>query len=130
MKAYHGKITHGLYRENLHKSADIILISAYVKKIPRIIERDAVSAPIPCVMLTPGLHFPPLRSSKVTFYPQRYAGGDGNDRYERQRPFTKRQIAAPPFIVIIVFMVHLRDPAITWDVMGSVFRDVNCSAKT
>ena len=38
-------------------------------------------------------HFPPLRSSKVTFYPQPYAGGDGNDRYEWQRPFTKRQIA-------------------------------------
>ena len=31
-------------------------------------------------------HFPPLLSSKVTFYPQRYAGGDGNDRYEWQRP--------------------------------------------
>ena len=61
----------------------------------RIIERDAVSAPIPCVMLTPGLRFPPLRSSKVTLYPQHYAGRDGNDRYEWQRPFRKRQIAPP-----------------------------------
>ena len=54
---------------------------------------NAVSAPIPCVMLTSGLHFPLLRSSKVTFYPQRYAGRDGNDRSERQRPFMKREIA-------------------------------------